>query len=51
MDALMNYIREHAPSSAYVSLMADHDTPAFYEGFGFTRAEAPKAAGMYLRVP
>ncbi len=51
MTALMDYIHEHAPSSAYVSLMADHGTPAFYERFGFTRAELPRSAGMYLRVP
>jgi ribosomal protein S18 acetylase RimI-like enzyme len=51
MAALVTYIHEHAPSSAYVSLMADHGTPAFYEKFGFTRAEAPRAAGMYLRIP
>ncbi len=50
MDALMAYINEHAPKSAYVSLMADHGTSAFYEKFGFTKAEPPKAAGMYLRV-
>lgn len=50
MEALMAYIRNHAPSSAYVSLMADHGTPAFYERFGFTKAELPKAAGMYLRI-
>ena len=51
MDALMAYLCEHAPSSAYVSLMADHGTPEFYKRFGFTRAEAPQAAGMYLRIP
>ena len=51
MDAIMAYLHAHAPSSAYVSLMADHGTPAFYERFGFTRAEAPRAAGMYLRIP
>lgn len=51
MAALMAYLYEHAPGSAYVSLMADHRTPAFYEKFGFTRAEAPQAAGMYLRIP
>lgn len=50
MDAVMSYLLEHAPSSAYVSLMADHGTPAFYERFGFRRAEAPNAAGMYLRI-
>ena len=50
MDALMAYIHEHAPKSAYISLMADHGTPDFYEKFGFIRAEAPHAAGMYLRI-
>ncbi len=50
MEALMGYIRKHAPKSAYVSLIADHYTPAFYEKFGFKRAELPKSAGMYLRV-
>lgn len=50
MEALMAYIYEHAPKSAYVSLIADHGTPSFYENFGFTRAELPKSAGIYLRV-
>lgn len=49
MDALMAYLREHASESAYMSLMADHGTPD-YEKFGFTRAQAPEAAGMYLRL-
>ena len=50
MDALMTYIYEHAPKSAYVSLMAYHGTPDFYKKFGFTKAQAPHAAGMYLRL-
>ena len=50
MDALMTYIYEHAPESAYVSLIADHGTPDFYKKFGFTKAQAPHAAGMYLRL-
>jgi len=50
MDALMSYLHKHAPKSAYISLMADHGTPDLYAEFGFTRAEAPKSAGMYLRV-
>ena len=50
MASLMNYIHTHAPRSAYVSLMADHGTPAFYERFGFQRAELPKSAGMFLRI-
>lgn len=50
MDAVMGYLLEHAPGSAYVSLMADHGTPDFYAKFGFRRAQAPGAAGMYLRI-
>ncbi len=50
MKALMAYIYENAPESAYVSLMADHGTPAFYEKLGFAKAELPNAAGMYLRL-
>ena len=50
MASLMDYIRDHAPKSAYVSLMADHGTPAFYERFGFRRAELPESAGMFLRI-
>lgn len=50
MDALMSCLHKHAPKSAYISLMADHGTPAFYEKFGFVRAELPTSAGMYLRV-
>jgi len=30
--------------------MADHGTPDFYQQFGFTKAELPKSAGMYLRI-
>lgn len=51
MKAVMNYIFETAPSTAYVSLMADHHTPRFYERHGFKRSEMPKAAGMFLRIP
>ncbi len=50
MDVLIAYVNEHAPKSAYVSLMADYGTPTFYEKFGFAKAELPKAAGMVLRV-
>ncbi len=33
MTALLDYLRENAPGSAYVSLAADVDR--FYERFGF----------------
>jgi ribosomal protein S18 acetylase RimI-like enzyme len=47
MAALMNYLRENAVPTAYVSLIAD--VPGFYERFGF-RLVRPSAEGMELRV-
>lgn len=43
VEALMAYLRENAPASSYVSLMADVD--GFYERFGFERT-APESKGM-----
>ena len=37
MDALMNFIHTHAPSDAYVSLIADKGVAEFYEKYGFIR--------------
>ncbi|WP_101296485.1 GNAT family N-acetyltransferase [Halegenticoccus soli] len=45
--ALVRYLRESAPESAYVNLMADVD--GFYERFGF-EPTAPASKGMYLRI-
>lgn len=50
MRALMGYIHENAPPTAYVSLMADHGTPKFYERYGFQPSVLPKKAGMFLRI-
>ena len=50
MEALVKWLNENAPATAYVSLMADHGTPEFYAKFGFTKAELPKSSGMYLRI-
>lgn len=50
MKALMKWIRENAPPTAYVSLMADHGTPAFYERYGFEHSVLPKKSGMSLRI-
>lgn len=50
MRALVAWLRENAPPTAYVSLMADHGTPHFYRRYGFNLAEMPKASGMYLRL-
>lgn len=50
MEALVAYLKKNAPPTAYVSLMADHGTPHFYERFGFILSELPKSAGMYMRI-
>lgn len=50
MNALVTWLMENAPVTAYVSLMADHGTPEFYAKFGFTKAELPKSSGMYMRI-
>jgi len=51
MKALMAWVRANAPSTAYVSLMADHGTPKFYERYGFEPSLPPKKSGMALRIP
>lgn len=51
MEHLMDYLRQHAPPTAYVSLMADHGTPEFYRRFGFEPALPPRQSGMFLRIP
>ncbi|HDR9798701.1 TPA: GNAT family N-acetyltransferase [Burkholderia cenocepacia] len=50
MRALMNYIHDNAPPTAYVSLMANHGTPKFYERYGFQPSILPEKAGMFLRI-
>ncbi|WP_435360882.1 GNAT family N-acetyltransferase [Haloarchaeobius sp. DFWS5] len=45
--ALMDYLDEHAPSGAYVNLMADVE--GFYERFGFEYT-APASRGMFTRI-
>jgi ribosomal protein S18 acetylase RimI-like enzyme len=45
MDALMAYVDEHVPETAYVNLMADVD--GFYERWGFERT-APTSKAMAL---
>ena len=50
MGGLMDWLREHAPVTAYISLMADHGTPDFYARYGFEMSLPPKKAGMFLRV-
>jgi ribosomal protein S18 acetylase RimI-like enzyme len=48
MQALMEYLHENAPPSAYVSLIADVD--GFYERFGFENT-TPDSKGMYTQIP
>ena len=48
--SLVLWLKENASVTAYVSLIADHGTPEFYEKFGFIKAELPKSAGMYMRI-
>jgi N-acetylglutamate synthase-like GNAT family acetyltransferase len=47
VEALVAYLRENAPASAYVSLLADVE--GFYERFGFEEtAPASKAMAMFV---
>ena len=50
MEALMSYLEREAPSSAYVSLIADHGAPALYRKFGF-EPTAPNSIGMAIVMP
>jgi len=50
MQALMSYIHDNAPDTAYVSLMADHGTPEFYKRYGFSASLPPEKSGMSLRI-
>ncbi|MFC4408797.1 GNAT family N-acetyltransferase [Haloarchaeobius iranensis] len=46
-DALVTHLRETAPESAYVNLMADVE--GFYERWGFEYT-APDSQGMFIRI-
>lgn len=49
MRALVGWLRQNAPASAYVCLIADDGAPALYRKFGF-ELTAPKSVGMALRL-
>jgi ribosomal protein S18 acetylase RimI-like enzyme len=49
MTRLMQALRQNAPKSAYVSLIADGPASQLYERFGF-EITAPASAGMALRL-
>lgn len=49
MQALMDWLHEHAPPTAYVCLIADDHAPALYSQFGF-ESVAPRSIGMQLKL-
>ena len=49
MEALMNWLHEHAPPTAYVCLIADDHAPELYAQFGFEPV-APRSIGMALKI-
>ena len=48
MSAIMSYLEKNAPESAYVSLIADHHSPALYKKYGFVFT-TPDSVGMALK--
>ncbi|SCX25161.1 ribosomal-protein-alanine acetyltransferase [Agrobacterium sp. DSM 25558] len=49
MDAIMTYVSNQLPTTAYVSLIADVPANTLYEKFGFVET-APRSLGMAFRV-
>ncbi|ONI90938.1 N-acetyltransferase [Saccharothrix sp. ALI-22-I] len=49
MAALMEHLRQRAPRTAYISLIADGDARHLYAKYGFTET-APDSVGMALRL-
>ena len=45
MDALMSWLRDNAPTDAYVQLIAEEGTTRFCEKYGF-RVQTPEGSGM-----
>jgi GNAT superfamily N-acetyltransferase len=45
MSALMSWLRDNAPTDAYVQLIAEEGAVRFYEGYGF-RVRTPEGSGM-----
>jgi GNAT superfamily N-acetyltransferase len=50
MGAIRDWLDANAPPSAFVSMIADHHSPALYAKFGFAPT-APDSIGMGYRVP
>lgn len=49
ITALMEHLRQRAPRTAYISLIADGDARHLYAKYGFTET-APDSVGMALRL-
>jgi ribosomal protein S18 acetylase RimI-like enzyme len=49
MTALMEHLRQRAPRTAYISLIADGDARHLYARYGFAET-APDSVGMALRL-
>ncbi|MFK4809395.1 GNAT family N-acetyltransferase [Devosia sp. ZW T5_3] len=49
MAALMQHLRQHAPATAYVSLIADGDARHLYAKYGFEPV-MPASIGMATRI-
>ncbi len=49
MQAVSAWLTDNAPTSAYVSLIADHHSPALYSKYGF-KPTAPVSIGMGYKV-
>lgn len=49
MKAIMTYVSQELPASAYVSLIADIPANKLYEQYGFVET-APRSLGMAFRV-
>lgn len=49
MGALVAHLRQNAPASAFVSLLADGKAQELYRQFGF-RPSGPSSVGMSLRL-
>lgn len=50
MAALVAHLRAHAPSGAYVSLLADGEAHRLYAQYGFALT-APASVGMAFKLP
>lgn len=49
MRALVDWLKQNAPPSAYVCMIADDDAPKLYKKFGFDFV-APRSVGMAMRL-